>query len=186
MRDHRSLRYKRYSQSGSNSPATRARSQELLELLQLLNGNRNDLDAVGNYLLAPNANGNSDRDLDAVDLQPETFGQSLRNSLPAGMLDQTEPDVFAGEPEFIAEPDEGNEPSSYYLRQAQQEDNISPSRGRQVSPSLDSARIRFPPSTWGRMAGNGDDAGRDDPLENDSDLTRLAKLYEALLKANRN
>lgn len=130
-----------------------------------------------------------------MDSQSDLLSQVLRNSLPADLFDQagsafSEPEV---DPEFISEGGEGNElPNAYNvynLRQQpppQQEDMISPTHGQQVS--FDSARIHHPSSIWGRMDGDGDDVVRDDLPEKESDLNvnRLARLYEALLNANRN
>lgn len=184
QRDHRTHRYKRYSPSGI-SPADRSQQQELLELLQLLNGNRNDLDPLGNYLLASEGR-NNERDVDALDTQPDLMGQALRNSLPADLFDQTgygypEPEV---DPEFISERGEGNElPNAYNVyKQRQQQDIIFPTHGKQVSP--DPARIRLTSPIWGRMDDDEEDVMRDDPPENDSDsyAKRLAALYEVLLR----
>lgn len=140
------------------------------------------MDPIGNDL--PVDKNGIDRDLDAIDLQPDILSQILQNSLPAETLDQgssfTDPD-----PDSIPDLDEGNDLASHYLRQ--QEDNLFPTHVRQVSPALDSARIRHPPAAWGRVAGNGDVGVKDEIFDSDSDpnLSRLAKLYEALLTANR-
>lgn len=184
MNGHRSLRLKRYSQSGI-SAAARARQQELLELLRILNQNRNDLDPLGNYLLSGNSR-NNERDMDAVDLQPDIPSQGLRSSIPDELFDQVDPVISERgsnreyTPEETAERDEL---SALLQRQLPPEENMYQNPLSGVRDPT--ARIHLP-SSW-RLDRSRIDEERDEEPEIESDLNfkRLARLYEAIVNTNR-
>lgn len=127
--------------------------------------------------------------MDAVDLQPDNLSPVVRNSIPEDFFDQVDPVVpeRGQNQEFIPDdtPSEGDELSALFHRQLPADESIFRSP---LSATRDpDARIHLPTSIWGREYPNRIDEERDDAPESDSDLNlkRLAKLYEAILNANR-
>ena len=182
----RSARLKRYSQSGPSSPAGVVRRQELMDLLQLLNREPNDLDPLAAYSPSAVVARDSERDLDAVDVQPD-WSQVLRRPLPSDLMDRADFSMTGIEEELPSGGgvDEGNELLAEYGRQLKMNALPSERGARQAYLTSDVPSRMYAPAWASRTRDGTAEPDVRDP-DSDPSVARLAKLYEALLNVERN